>query len=209
MLGISPTTAIFATGNNLQIHGDLTRRFLICQLDAGMEHPERRQFSRDLLAEASARRAELISAALIIARYGFRLDPCDYDGGFPGFQDWYRRVALPLVALGIPDPVKSLDLARATDTEAEALEQLMIAWCAAVKDMPLSCRKIVERPNVNLQEALRAVAADRHGEFCPRALGYYLKRIQNRPIGGKRFLKAGKSAEGVLWQLVDSTGKSR
>lgn len=60
---------------------------------------------------------------------------------------------------------------------------------------------------VQLQEALRAVAADRNGEPCPRALGYYLKRTQKLPIGGKRFLQAGNSSEGVLLLLVDGTGK--
>ena len=33
---------IFATGNNLQIAGDLTRRTLLCTLDARCERPELR-----------------------------------------------------------------------------------------------------------------------------------------------------------------------
>jgi len=209
MVQIPPVSAIFATGNNLQIHGDLTRRFLICQLDPGMERPEERKFSRDLLAEAGERRGELISAALTVARCGLSLDQRDYYGGFPGFQDWYRRVALPLVALGMPDPVKSLDLARATDSEAEALDQLMMAWWAEFEDTPKSCRTAVDTPEENLQEAIQAVASDKHGEPCSRALGYYLKRMQKRPVGGKRFVHSGKSTEGVMWQLVDGKDTPR
>jgi hypothetical protein len=45
----------FATGNNLQIQGDLTRRILICQLDAGVKRPETRTFTRDPLEKGSCR----------------------------------------------------------------------------------------------------------------------------------------------------------
>jgi len=209
MVQIPPVSAIFATGNNLQIHGDLTRRFLICQLDPGMERPEERKFSRDLLAEASERRGELISAALTVARYSLRLDPRDYDGGFPGFQDWYRRVALPLVALGMPDPVKSLDLARATDCEAEALEQLMTAWWAQHGDQEMICKDVVDTASVTFDEALKAVAADQTGEPCTQRLGQYLSRVQNRIVAGKRFVRLPKRGEGVRWRLEHVSSPSQ
>src|SRR5262249_42222547 len=44
----TPVNAIiFATGNNITIAGDLTRRTLMCALDAHCEHPERRNFNVD------------------------------------------------------------------------------------------------------------------------------------------------------------------
>jgi putative DNA primase/helicase len=209
MVQIPPVSAIFATGNNLQIHGDLTRRFLICQLDPGMERPEERKFSRDLLAEAGQRRGELISAALTVARYGLSLDPRDYDGGFPGFQDWYCRVALPLVALGMPDPVKSLDLARATDSDAEALEQLMMAWWAQYGDQEMICKDVVDTACITLDEALKTVAADQTGEPCTQRLGQYLSRVQNRIVAGKRFVRLPKRGEGVRWRLEHVSSPSQ
>ena len=63
VLGLSktanlPTTAaMFATGNNLKLQGDLTRRALLCRLDARMERPEERAFECDLLTEVHKRRA--------------------------------------------------------------------------------------------------------------------------------------------------------
>jgi putative DNA primase/helicase len=43
----STCATVMATGNNLQIAGDLTRRALVCSLDARCEHPERRHFDWD------------------------------------------------------------------------------------------------------------------------------------------------------------------
>jgi len=201
MLRISPTTAIFATGNNLQIKGDLTRRFLTCLLDSGVEKPEDRTFDRDLLAEARIRRTELMSAALTIAKYGFHLPYASHQRGFPGFQDWYRLVAGPLVDLGLPDPVDSLALARATDIEQEELETLMNAWWVKHGDQVLTCKKVVDTAGLDLEEALKPIASNRAGEPCAQRLGRYLRSIQNRIIGGKRFVRLPKSAQGVRWRL--------
>jgi hypothetical protein len=61
-------TTCFATGNNLVIAGDLTRRTLLCSLDAHCEHPEQRQFAFDPVAVARAERGRLVVAALTILR---------------------------------------------------------------------------------------------------------------------------------------------
>jgi putative DNA primase/helicase len=209
MLKIPTTTAILATGNNLQIEGDLTRRWLVCQLDAGMERPEERKFTSDPLAEASNRRAELISAALTIVRYGLSLDPRHYDGGFPGFQEWYRRVALPLVALGMPDPVGSLALARATDTEQEALEALMAAWWAKYGDQQVNCRKVVDEAGPDLEDAFKAVASDSRGEPCTQRLGRFLSGVKDRIVAGKRFVRLAKGGDGVRWRLEEVASPSK
>src|SRR5262245_29050594 len=43
------TSSFFATGNNLIIGNDVTRRVLLCQLDAGVERPELRSFNSNVL----------------------------------------------------------------------------------------------------------------------------------------------------------------
>jgi hypothetical protein len=64
----STAATVMATGNNLQITGDLTRRALLCSLDARCEHPERRHFDWDAKDVAKAQRGRLLSAALTILR---------------------------------------------------------------------------------------------------------------------------------------------
>src|SRR5262249_14194784 len=60
--------AIFATGNNLTIVGDLNRRTLLCSMDAQCEHPEQRQFPGDLIQYVRTNRTSLIAAALTALR---------------------------------------------------------------------------------------------------------------------------------------------
>jgi putative DNA primase/helicase len=59
---------IFATGNNLVIAGDATRRALLCAMDSGLERPETRRFSSNVIEVARQRRSELVAAALIVLR---------------------------------------------------------------------------------------------------------------------------------------------
>lgn len=69
---------LLATGNNVRVVGDLVRRALTCNLDAGVERPEQREFEFDPIARVYADRGTYIAAAITIARayraYG-RLDP--------------------------------------------------------------------------------------------------------------------------------------
>ena len=64
-LGSSPISEIesagtfFATGNALRVRGDMTRRTLICDLDAQMERPELRTFDFDPVEQVPGRSWEI------------------------------------------------------------------------------------------------------------------------------------------------------
>lgn len=74
ILGLSerrvlPCTAlVLASGNNLTLAGDTSRRAVMCRLDAGVEKPENRRFSFDCHEEVKAGRPELVVAGLTILR---------------------------------------------------------------------------------------------------------------------------------------------
>jgi len=61
-------TTFFATGNNLVIFGDMTRRVITARLDARMERPEYREFAGDPVAKVQANRGAYIAAALTICK---------------------------------------------------------------------------------------------------------------------------------------------
>jgi hypothetical protein len=143
VLGLSkmatPSTgiAMFATGNNLQIKGDLPRRTLLCSLDPRTERPENLTYDRDLLAEAKRRRAELLSAALTIgcwwhtAQRGEQphpLAPLVTAQPLAGFSAWCDWVRDPLVALGAADPVLTIAGVRASDEDEELHGALLKVW---------------------------------------------------------------------------------
>jgi putative DNA primase/helicase len=61
-------SSIFATGNNLVVVGDMTRRTLLCTLDAVVERPELRQFDFDPVERALAHRTQYLAAIFTIVR---------------------------------------------------------------------------------------------------------------------------------------------
>ena len=63
-------TFIGITGNAVQIAEDMARRLLNSHLDAKMEDPEQRKFAPGFLDRVFAARADLLSAALTIWRWG-------------------------------------------------------------------------------------------------------------------------------------------
>jgi putative DNA primase/helicase len=65
---IESRATIFATGNNLQIFGDMTRRTLLCSMDPAMERPELRVFATSPLDMILAKRGHYIAAALTVVR---------------------------------------------------------------------------------------------------------------------------------------------
>ena len=120
-IGTAMNASIFATGNNLIIAGDLTRRCLLGSLDAGVERPELRNFNIDVIEETHAKRGELVVAALTILRAwhvaratGERINAPPYGG----FADWSRRVREPLVWLGEADPCDTVGKVRESDPHA-------------------------------------------------------------------------------------------
>jgi putative DNA primase/helicase len=82
---------IFATGNNLSIQGDLTRRSIMCRLDAEMEKPEERRFKREIFEYTMKKRGELIKAGLTILR-AFHTAGLPNQNMFPmaSFEDWSK-----------------------------------------------------------------------------------------------------------------------
>jgi hypothetical protein len=212
VLGVSKTanlpttTAVFATGNNLKLEGDLSRRALLCKLDARVERPEERSFDTDLLSEARRRRAELVSAALVIARWGSlqRIEHESEGRAFAGFDAWCRRVRDPLLMLGCRDPVAALDEVRAADPFGEKLKVLASAWSTEIREDSVTCKQAVQRAqggNGDLTDALSSVAGERGGEINARRLGAYLSANEGSIVNGKAFYRDGNYNNAVRWQL--------
>lgn len=186
------------TGNNLEFVGDLTTRTLLSVLDPECEHPEARQFRRNLAQYVLENRGELVRAALTI--------PLAYRAaGSPGvvasrsrFVEWDTFVRRPLLWLGAADPLDTQAELRASDPIREALLAILNAWEAEFGDRPASVAMAIEaasgigmseRPQ--LRDALLEVAGERNGTFNTRRLGRYLVRHLRRIEGGKRLEDAG------------------
>ena len=102
-------TAVFATGNNVTFKGDMVRRGLVCNLEALTERPELREFKKDALDRAASHRGAYVAAALTVIRAYLTAGAPRVCGPFGSYTAWSRMVRSPLVWLGEPDPIASMD----------------------------------------------------------------------------------------------------
>ncbi|WP_267395241.1 MULTISPECIES: hypothetical protein [unclassified Sphingomonas] len=213
LVKIESRATTFATGNNIQLVGDMTRRTLLCSLDPNMERPELRTFHASPFNQVLAHRGKYVAAALTIAR---AYVAAGYPGLLPAlasFEDWSRFVRSPLVWLGRADPVETMDKARAEDPVIATLTGVLTAWHGAVGGAPRTTGEIKEAAelrdtyngNINgtLREALIEVADDKRGGIDPKRLGRFLSRYQGRIVDGLKVM-AGEDAHAKQknWRVV-------
>jgi putative DNA primase/helicase len=126
------TYTISANGNNLKVLADLTRRVLLCKLNAKSERPELREFKRSPVDEILAARGKYIAAVLTIVRaYIVAGEPKQDLTTLNGFKGWTRFVRSPLVWLGKVDPAVTLEEARRRDTDLQKRYQVLAAIAEA------------------------------------------------------------------------------
>ena len=127
MIRIELATFFALTGNGLTISEDLARRFNYASLDAQCEDPEQRPFGPGFLEGIEARRADLLSAALTIWRWG-RLNRQNAGITLGSFERWGEWVRDPLLALGCQDPIARLNEIKARDPERQRIIELFNVW---------------------------------------------------------------------------------
>jgi len=191
-----PTLASWLfTGNHLEFVGDLTTRALLSVLDPELEHPEAREFKRDLPAYVAEHRGKLLAAALTIPLAYLAAGAPPVTGTRSRFAAWDRLVRRPLLWLGCADPLETQAEVRAADPVREGLVAVLHTWADVFGEVPASVAQAVEAANraagsvhPQLLEALQAVAGEpRSGTVNTRRLGRYLVRNLRRIEDGRRF----------------------
>jgi hypothetical protein len=121
------------TGNAVEIAEDMARRIIVTDIDAGMADPETRKFAPGFLDRAFQMRAELLTHALIIWRWGRQNEQT---AGKPlgNYETWAQWCRDPLLALGCRDPVERIAEIKAADPRRRALVAIFDAWWAAHSD---------------------------------------------------------------------------
>jgi putative DNA primase/helicase len=117
---------MYANGNNVGCTADMTRRVLYCNMDAGVEKPERRRFKNDPIKMVLADRWKYLAAVLTIAR-AWRVagSPRGQTEPIASYGQWSDAVRFPLIWLGQEDPVDSMEEARDEDPERIAARSLL------------------------------------------------------------------------------------
>lgn len=124
--------AWYATGNNVQVAADTTRRIIHVRLDVLAEHPEDRTGFKhpELLGWIARNRGHLLTRAItILAAYCRAGRPAQNLTPFGSFEGWSSIVREAVVWVGLPDPCRTRTrLVEAADTTGDALAQFIAAF---------------------------------------------------------------------------------
>ena len=217
LVTIPSAVALLATGNNLTVIGDMTRRALIAELEPREERPELRKFDNDPVADALASRVKLANAVLTIVSAWMRSkDEVDLEP-LGSFEEWSATVRSALCWLGMTDPIEVMQRTYDSDPEKDQALQLIGAWKEhfAHRSIPLNAviTKAVEKKvdgspkRPELHEAVANIAGTA-GMNDSRALAAYLRKIENRIFSGLTFESPGMHRSNVrLWRLTKRRSK--
>lgn len=163
MAKLNASAFLTITGNGLRVSEDLARRFIEVRFDARTEDPEARPFHGDIVADMTARRADLLAACLTIWRWGRRSN-LESGKALGGFDAWARWCRDPLLALGCRDAVERVSEAKANDPRRQRTAEIFAAWwqahgdqVVAVKDLSLSVLCVIDPQERGRQYVARMV----------------------------------------------------
>jgi hypothetical protein len=192
------STTWFATGNNLQIRGDMSTRALICRLNPQCERPEEREFTGNLKKYVLEHRQELVTAVLTILRAYFIAGcPRQNIKPFGRFEEWSDLFRGALVWAGMDDPCLTRATVEDSDTKRDQLKDLLAAWGAACGDRDLSAKEALSIDSAELRAAFEAIDT----KLDLRRIGAFLKKNADRIEGGSCFTKTGKNRYGTTWKV--------
>jgi hypothetical protein len=211
-----PTNAaMFATGNNLKIVGDMTRRVLRAEIDPGIEQPELRTFAHNPIAMVKGDRPRYVAAALTVLRAWLTAGKPQFTrrpGPLASFGEWSVLVRDALCWLGQADPCTLIEVSRAEDPDRNKLHALLEAWSAAIGEQRVTVKEVIAAAGIGraentatvLRDALKAVAAPfaRTGDTVdPLRLGQYLGSHAGRVIDGLVIIREPKIHGKPTWRL--------
>ena len=186
-----------ATGNNVVLMADTSRRVCHIRLESKLENPEERQGFKhpNLLAWVRDERQRLLSAALtILTAYCRHGRPSQNLKAWGSFEEWSDLVRQAIVWVGLPDPGETREeLARSADREATALRAVIAGWPEIDPEgMGLTAAKLIERLDKSpenydiLRSAVLELCPVPAGKLpSPRSLGNKLRHLRGRVVGGK------------------------
>ncbi len=206
-----------ATGNNIGLGGDISRRCFWVRLDAQQAKPWEREGFRhpNLMAWVESHRGELVHALLTVARSWYTAG-CPKDESLPrlgSFESWAETVGGMLAHAGIRGFLSNLDeLYETADSETEEWTGFLEAWQSRLGEQALTARALAEGwivPDKDFKAALPAdlaSALDDGTATFSRALGNTLKKVAGRRHGerGLHVHKHGTEKRSIKWRVSES-----
>lgn len=223
LVRIEARATVFATGNNIRLVGDMTRRVLRCRLDPRVERPELRKFGNNPVLTVLADRGKFIAAARTVVRaYVVAGKPSPAER-LASFEGWSDMVLSALMWLGKADPVETIKAARDKDPKLRAMTSVFMTMHAAIgvgtphtanEVIKIACSRIqdyneYDQPEgegawkfPDLRKALLGVAG-KNSMIDGVKFGNWLSRHKDKIAGGVR-LEQLPDNQASRWFLVDN-----
>jgi hypothetical protein len=198
---LSTRTLVLATGNNMRFRGDISRRVVVCRIDAKMSNPEDRTFDFDPVEEVKAARASLVVDALTILRaYRAAGEPAQLKA-YGNFDSW-SLVRGALVWLGKADPVETKLKAFVENPDVEERSEILAAFLHHLgleKRRTLGQLEAGDEEYSALRWCLRRLT--NHREWNSKAVGQLLRKHRDIPLLGVTLRSKENSQKVQTWWL--------
>ncbi len=183
-----------ATGNNIDVGGDLARRCYRIRLDAHQAQPWKRTGFRhpDLKPWVTANRQQLLHALCTIVRSWWQAGRplAESISAMGGYTAWVRNVGGILQHAGVTHFLANLDEFHATaDREAQAWEAFLNGWSDNYGEEPMTVAELITKmSDVYVGHKLREVLPEDLSGYWDtpgfsRRLGQALRRRSGRHYG--------------------------
>src|SRR5215218_2482161 len=219
VLGRSETVTVsqratwIATGNNIQLRGDLPRRCYWIRLDARESRPWQRENFRhpNLLSWVARNRSRLVRALLMLARAWFAAGKPKAPNlpQLGSFEAWTETVGSMVWFAGIPGFLTNLSaLYDKADEGGAEWEGFLSAWWEACGGEPVTVAELVE--NIKDDDDFRAALPPDLAEVLDKGQGSFSRRLGNALAkrAGTRYgdeglhvTKAGEFRRAARWKL--------
>jgi hypothetical protein len=212
----------YATGNNVAIGGDTSRRICPIRLESPEARPEERQKFRhpNLLAWVGENRSRLLAAALTILRAFFVAGRPDQNlPAWGSYEGWSALVRSAVVWVGMPDPRRAcVSLQDQADVAALHMETLLDCWQQMDPDRHgLTAAQVIDAiyPKLSHSQSQSSVPAY-HSDMKAaldtilakpdsRSLGNTLRTYKRRIFGQRYLDQAGKHKRAVRWAVFPAS----
>lgn len=203
---------VYLTGNNITVNRDLARRALFIRLDAGMENPAGRDFSKqpDLVPSVLEHRAELVAACLTILRaYVLAGMPPMGVKPFGSFESWSRVVGGTVMFSGAADPTlvrgESEKSVKADDDDTNTCRQLHAAFSKADPEgKGITAKDLLDKVrSAGTEEFIREATKTPKGELVSsKSVGRLIATFEKRVRDGMRLERGSTNDTGTQLWLV-------
>ncbi len=201
-----------ATGNNIQLGGDIPRRCVWIRIDPRQSKPHEREgfLHSNLTRWVSENRGRLLSALLTLCRAWFAAGCPAYPvAAFGSFENWTRIIGCILANAGIKGFLENRrELWEQSDTESTEWEAFLANWLEFYGATPVTPKELIRdiEAEEKIAEAVPASISDAvhgNGDHCSR-IGYQLKARLRKRYGprGLRLERGPQKRHGNTWVAV-------